>query len=911
MVTRKTGRGFAAFRPRIKITQDSAYDSVSRMESDVKNKQRRAADPARILDRKVSVTRAILLFERVWRALLWPFAAIGLFLLLSLAGLWDMLPGAAHTALLVLFAIAGLASLAPLFRIAMPDREAALRRLEEHSGISHRPASSYEDSLPENATGEQRAIWAAHRARLASLFDRLSPGAPRPRLARADPYALRAALLLLVTISLVSAGPRAWERMQSAFRWTPPDLGIDYRLDAWVTPPVYTGKPPVVLADGSKEQAVRAVSVPEKSLLVVRLNGGTGSEPVLRIAGGEGESDTVIKPESYQDGLAEYRMTLTDDRAVSVGLGTMTAATWHFDLIRDKAPVVGLTEGPSRTPRGSMRLSFKAEDDYGVASAEARFAIAGESGDKLADRVRAAGENSPLAPPVIPLNLPRANAKVAEARVFRDLTAHPWAGLRVQMTLVAHDQAGQEGRSEPYEMVLPERKFTKPLARAVIEQRKNLVRDPQSSPDVAQAIGALTIGADKFIEDKVVYLALRSVFWRLRNQQADDAAGTSVQQLWDIALRIEDGDLPEAQAALRAAQEALRKALEEGASDQEIQRLVEELRAALNNFLQAMAEQARRNGNLAEMPEGLGEQQMMSSKDLDEMLRNIENLAKSGARDMAQQMLSELQNMLERLQMGAMNQNSRSQQMMNMVQGLGEIISKQQKLLDETYRQNRERGNQPGQDGRPGEQGEGQMGQPRMGEQGRQGQGRMGQRGQGQNPGQGQQGQQGQGQMGQQGQGQGQMQSGDLTGEQRALREKLDKLLEQLRAFGARPPEQLEGAGQAMGEAEGALGEENLDRATQQQTLALDRLRQGTQQMAEQVLQSLASRMGRGEQGRKDPLGRPERTQGPDLGTSVKVPDEIDIQRAREILEELRRRLSDPSRPMIELDYLERLLRQF
>ncbi|MCG8652095.1 MAG: DUF4175 domain-containing protein, partial [Pirellulales bacterium] len=97
----------------------------------------------------------------------------------------------------------------------------------------------------------------------------------------------------------------------------------------------------------------------------------------------------------------------------------------------------------------------------------------------------------------------------------------------------------------------------------------------------------------------------------------------------------------------------------------------------------------------------------------------------------------------------------------------------------------------------------------------------------------------------------------------------------------------------------------------QQQTLALDRLRQGTQQLAEQVLQSLNARMGRGNQGQRDPLGRPERTQGPDLGTSVKVPDEIDIQRAREILEELRRRLSEPTRPMLELDYLERLIRQF
>ena len=47
----------------------------------------------------------------------------------------------------------------------------------------------------------------------------------------------------------------------------------------------------------------------------------------------------------------------------------------------------------------------------------------------------------------------------------------------------------------------------------------------------------------------------------------------------------------------------------------------------------------------------------------------------------------------------------------------------------------------------------------------------------------------------------------------------------------------------------------------------------------------------------RDPLGRPQRFQGPDAGNSVKVPDQIDMQRAREILEELRRRLAQPTRP--------------
>ena len=44
---------------------------------------------------------------------------------------------------------------------------------------------------------------------------------------------------------------------------------------------------------------------------------------------------------------------------------------------------------------------------------------------------------------------------------------------------------------------------------------------------------------------------------------------------------------------------------------------------------------------------------------------------------------------------------------------------------------------------------------------------------------------------------------------------------------------------------------------------------------------------------------------------TVKIPGEIDVQRVRRILEELRRRLADPPRPQIELDYIERLLKDY
>ena len=82
-------------------------------------------------------------------------------------------------------------------------------------------------------------------------------------------------------------------------------------------------------------------------------------------------------------------------------------------------------------------------------------------------------------------------------------------------------------------------------------------------------------------------------------------------------------------------------------------------------------------------------------------------------------------------------------------------------------------------------------------------------------------------------------------------------------------------------------------------------------QLRQQMLKNMPQRYGQNGDAPRDPLGRPQRSQGPDLGTSVKVPDEIDRQRAREILEELRRRIGQQTRPSNELDYIERLLKRF
>jgi hypothetical protein len=135
--------------------------------------------------------------------------------------------------------------------------------------------------------------------------------------------------------------------------------------------------------------------------------------------------------------------------------------------------------------------------------------------------------------------------------------------------------------------------------------------------------------------------------------------------------------------------------------------------------------------------------------------------------------------------------------------------------------------------------------------------------------------------------------------------------------------DQLGQAGDAMGQAQGELGDGNADGAVGSQGRALEALRRGAQSLA----QSMQQQQGQGQMGpgpgqpgrlgqpraqqQTDPLGRPLR--GRDYGddVTVKVPGEIDVQRARRILEELRRRFGESFRPQLELEYIERLLQGF
>jgi uncharacterized protein (TIGR02302 family) len=828
-------------------------------------------------------------WERGWPILARLLTVAGLFLVVSWAGLWLALPFLVRVVGIALFAALALGALFPLLRYRWPTREEALGRLDRGTGIRHRPATALTDTLA-SKDPIALALWKEQRERTLASIKRIRAGLPSPRLPIHDPWALRALVMVMVVATYFAAGDERAMRIAAAFDWNGVLAPANVRVDAWVTPPVYTSKPPIILSAANKDAGgpdSGPLAVPAGSTLLVRSSGGSID---VVVGGGVNE---VAPSEQAPKGTNERHFKIDGDGTAHVR-APAGQPQWKFAATPDHAPTISLVKDPERQARGSLQMSYKLEDDYGVTEARASFvARPADSGKEPAKAGDKTVEARPLFPaPQFPLVMPNARTRNGVGQTVKDLSEDPYAGADVTLTLTAKDEAGNEGTSEPFNMRLPERLFTKPLARALIEQRRILALDANQNSQVHAALDALMIAPELFTPEAGHYLGLYSVTHQLEAARTDDAMREVVASLWALAVTIEDGNITDVDKALRAAQEALKQALERGASDEEIKKLTDNLRAALDNFLRQLAEQLKNNPQQLARPLDPNTK-MLSQQDLKSMLDRLERLSRSGDKDAAKQLLEQLQQMLENLQMAQPGQGG--DDMEQALNELGDMIRKQQQLRDKTYKQ----GQDSRRDRMRGKQGEQNMGDLQQDQQGlrerlKKLQEELAKRGMG--PGQrGDKGQRGEkGQQGQQGQPGGDQGDGE---------------------------DGLDQADGAMGDATGRLGEGNADGAVDSQGRALEALRKGAQSLAEAMQQGDGDQPGdgpgnprgrqQGAQNGTDPLGRPMRNNEFSDDYSVKIPGEIDVQRVRRILEELRRRLADPARPQIELDYIERLLKDY
>ncbi|MEL7471354.1 MAG: TIGR02302 family protein [Pseudomonadota bacterium] len=865
----------------------------------------------RVLQRQRKLTRWALLAERIARAG-WPtLVVICLGFSLALLGVFNAFGPLGHR---IALGVLGLAIAAALIlsgmRFRQPDAEAVDARLDEED--PRRPlATLREDLVVGQGDQASESIWKVHIDRAKAAAVALRARMPDLRLAQFDTWALRLAAPALLVAALIASGGDITSRVADAANPAPlkevPGSAFAERdpfIEAWATPPAYTGLSIVYLdnltqtasADGAV--AAEPVLLPEGSDLIIRV---TDADALPVLSGGEaaGLGDFTM----LGGGLAEVQGVVSSSGELVVTLGEEELGRWAIEMLPDHEPEIEVVGEPGPTVTRALELAYSASDDYGISSAWAE--IAPEDHDP---------ENAKGLPlDVINFGLPlpiTGDLREVEDLAIRDFTAHPWAGAKLMLELKAEDGAGQIGTTEPREITLPARIFNNPLAKALVEQRRELALDYGEATRVLDVLQAVTRRPDEIFDDMSIYLPVRIAIRRLAGsigtETVPDAAPDVIEFLWQAALALEDGDLSNALERLRQAQEALREALETG-SEEDIRRAMEEMRAAMNDYLQQLAQQAQRDPNAQAQQQQMPNQQM-TQQDLNDMLDQMMEQAEQGLRDQAREMLSQLQQMLENMQamQGQQQQMGPGEQAM---QELQEMIQRQRDLSDQTFDELRQRRREQ-QLGRAPQQGEGQEepgfgdGQGRGDEHGQGGQqGGEGERGEGMQPGEMQGGQGG---------------GGNLADQQEALRRQLEALSRGVGSDDA--ARALDEAARSMGDARDDLQQGSNSDAVRDQMDALDQMNEGAQALAEQMrngqgqTEAQGQRRGRGQASDNetlDPFERPSSSYGALDGRSTKVPDKSLLERGRELMQELRRRAADPSRPKLELDYLDRLMDRF
>ena len=318
-------------------------------------------------------------------------------------------------------------------------------------------------------------------------------------------------------------------------------------------------------------------------------------------------------------------------------------------MVPDAAPAIRFDGPMRREASGEFAQPFSAQDDYGVVAGRGVIRLDLEAVER---RHGLAAAPDPREPLVLDLPLPISGdrAEFAET-IVEDFSKHPWSGLPVEFRLTAIDASGNEGYSEVLELdAMPGRRFFDPLAKAIVEQRRDLLWASENAPRVARLIRAVSHRPDDVFRSTSNYLRLRFALMRLETAMAAEggldaeAQEEVAEALWQIALDIEEGDLSDAMERLRRAQDRLAEAIRDGASDEEIAELMQELREAMQDYMNQLARQQQNEGDQQQLSENMQE---MTGDQLQQMLDRLQQLMEEGRTAEAQQLLEQLRRMME------------------------------------------------------------------------------------------------------------------------------------------------------------------------------------------------------------------------------------------------------------------------
>lgn len=715
-------------------------------------------------------------------------------------------------------------------------------------------------------------LWDLHQKRMADRADRVEVAPPHVRLAKRDPWAVRLIVLLFVCSAVFFGRPNSDQSLAVTLQ----DLvsGTDsanISLEAWAEPPAYTGLPSIylnALKDGTPLELVE------------------GTELILR-SYGQSELDIItdiVDLDKEGKKLAGERVLLVQKSGVlTIKSGFRTVANWDVTMISDAPPKVALTGEISRTIQGSVQIPYTASDDFGVTGGSVEIAL---DLDKVDRRFGLLAEPENIEPIWFDLAVPfNADTRDFKETLVENLAKHPWSGLPVIITVSVEDAAGNTSVTEPVYTAMPGKRFFDTLAGALAEQRRDILWNRDNIDRASTILKTLTHLPEEGFPNQRAYLMVRSVIRRVGYTETrpieDEMQNDVSETLWRAALLIEGGDLANAAERLKRAQERLSEAMKNGATDDEIAELMYELRKATDEYLRELAQNAQPQDEKVDNQN----RQEISPDMLQEMMDRIQELMEQGRMDEAQALMEQLQQLMENMQVTQGDpQQGEGQEGMESLQ---DTLRQQQELADENFQEmqeefdrNEESRNQDGED----REGENQQGENEGNQQ---------------TPGGGDQ--------------------GDLADRQEALRDLMEKQLGELNEdnseAGRAARDALEQAEREMGNARDNLAEGRGAEALDNQADAVEALRNGMRDLNEANQQANQGQSREGQQNSRtdgeDPLGRSTSKDGTAQTNERYLNSSENLQRSKEILEEIRRRSGERTRPQLELDYLDRLLDRF
>lgn len=468
-------------------------------------------------------------------------------------------------------------------------------------------------------------------------------------------------LLLALLAAWIAAGSQAGSRLAASFALPHLLPGSSLAVQAWITPPRWTGQSPILI-----DREAKTVDAVAGSALSVIVTGAGGSAPFASV-GGHRLGLTRIDRGSYR-ATQTLSAPLVSAPVLSAPVKVLVGPFWHraarFSVIVTAvaAPVIGFVAPPSADPDGRhLDVDWQAHSPFGLSS--------------LALVMR------PVATPAAAAEraaLPFGRTLSGTAKL--DLLASPYAGLAVSGVLHAVNAGGVAGRSAPAAFTLPMPQLRNRTAQALEAVRRELAIAPEHRDAMAaqlSAIGAAPPGT-------VTPATAAAIRQFAANFAAKSAKAVDPEaQLWTLVQRAEQGEAYRSAQQLAAARRALEQALDKAlaghaAEASQLQSLLNQLGAASQAHLSALAHQSG-------MTPATGAMQQMAA--IRQLAQRIAQEAAAGNIARAQQDMAKLRQMLQQLQQAQPMSAARKaqlQQMQQAQQALSRMVQAQSKLLDRT-----------------------------------------------------------------------------------------------------------------------------------------------------------------------------------------------------------------------------------